>query len=150
MRIDDELKTSKFQSDIQRAHLNVLFTAYWVGNKIHQKLKPYDLTSEQFNVLRIVRGQMPDGLRIKDITARMIEPSSNTTRIIDRLESRGWVLRLANRADRRERPVILTDKGSELLATIDKDWAKDSPHTGKITKAQAKELSDLLDILRSE
>lgn len=148
MRIEDELKTTKFSDEIQKAHVNVIFTAYWIRNRIHQRLKHHNLTLEQYNVLRIIRGQHQAGIRIKDITMRMIKPSSNTTRIIDRLEARGLVTREGGRDDRRERSITLTTGGEELLTLIDNEWEKSSPHVSKIKSVQAAELNELLDKLR--
>ena len=118
MKLEDEIKTSKFQNEVHKAHLNILVSAAWLRARIITSLKPFGLTSEQYNVLRILRGQSPQGIRVKDITRRMLERNSNTTRIIDRLESKGLARRLASERDRRERAVVLTDEGTEMLSAM--------------------------------
>jgi DNA-binding MarR family transcriptional regulator len=148
MRLEEELKTSKFQSETHKAHLNILFTASWLRTNMSLRLKSYGLTLEQFNVMRIVRGQRPQSVCVKDITGRMLERSSNTTRIIDRLEQKGLLQRLASERDRRERAIELTPTGIELLATIDRDWGKNNPHSSALSLDEARELNELLDKLR--
>jgi len=150
MRIEDEIKTTKFQSEIQKAHLNVIFSAGWVRARINNSLKPFGLTLEQLNVLRIVRGKHPDGIRVKDITNRMLDRSSNTTRIIDRLVEKGLTLRLSSDRDGRERAIILTANGYDMLQDIEMAWETDTPHIARITAEEALLLSDLLDKLRAE
>ena len=118
MNIEEELKTSKFQSETHKAHLNVLFSASWLKNRVNTTLKPFDLTSEQFNVIRIVRGKHPEGVRVKDIRSRMLERSSNTTRIIDRLVDKGLLVREKTIQDGRERAILLTADGQSLLLEI--------------------------------
>jgi DNA-binding MarR family transcriptional regulator len=150
MRLEEEIKTSKFQSETHKAYLNILFTASWLRAKVASRLKPYGLTTEQFNVMRIVRGQRPKSVCVKDITHRMLERNSNTTRIIDRLEQKGLLQRLASERDRRERAIELTPEGLDLLAAIDRDWEKNNPHSSSLLLDEARELNDLLDKLRDK
>ena len=149
MRLEEAIKTTNFQSEVHKAHLNVLFTACWLKARIKERLKPFGLTMEQYNVMRIVRGQSPNSVCVKDITGRMLEPSSNTTRIIDRLEQKDLVLRLASERDKRERSVQLTEKGWDLLAAIDQEWEYKTPHNSSMQHDEAKELNELLEKLRT-
>lgn len=148
MRIEDELKTSNFHSEIQKAHLNVIFSAGWVRTKITLALKPFGVTFEQFNVLRIVHGQHPEGIRVKDITNRMLDRSSNTTRIIDRLIEKNMLVRQSSDRDGRERTIVLTDKGLNLVNEIDQEWQASTPHSSSINLTDASLLNNLLDQLR--
>lgn len=150
MRLEDEIKATQFQSEVHKAHLNILFTASWLRNRVAATIKPFDLSPEQFNVLRIVRGQKKQGIRAKDISLRMLERNSNTTRIIDRLEGKGLLQRLPSERDRRERLIVLTDEGYALLTEIDVSWEYDNPHTAPISEEEAKIVSDLLDKMREE
>lgn len=150
MRLEEELKTTKFQSEIHKAHLNVLFTAAWLRTEMSARLKVHGLTLEQFNVLRIVRGQRPNSVCVKDITHRMLERNSNTTRIIDRLEQKKLLERSASERDRRERAIELTPKGLALLETIDRDWEKNNPHHSALSPQEAEILNNLLDKLREK
>lgn len=148
MKLEDEIKTNKFQGEIHKAHLNILVSAAWLRTRIIASLKPFGLTSEQYNVLRILRGQTPQGIRVKDINCRMLERNSNTTRIIDRLEAKGLVQRLASERDRRERAIILTEEGYRMLSTIDQHWEKHSPHQSVLGEEDARILNELLDKMR--
>lgn len=146
--IEVNLKTSKFSSDTQKAHLNVMFTAAWLRYRINASLTPFDITSEQFNVLRILRGQHPNPLRLKDISSRMLERCSNTTRLVDRLIDKGLAVRELSTRDGRERSVSLTAKGSDLLQKIDQHWEDHNPHVSSLNPEELKHLSHLLDRLR--
>ncbi|HNE28059.1 MAG: MarR family transcriptional regulator [Saprospiraceae bacterium] len=148
MRFEEAIKTSKFQSEIQKAHLHILFTAGWVRARIGNRLKPFGITSEQYNVLRILRGQATDSVRVMDISERMLERNSNTTRLIDRLIDKGLVNRLKATHDGRERAIQLTTEGSSLLQQIDKAWENGSPHSSLLTQEEAAMLNHLLDRLR--
>jgi len=148
MRIEDELKTSNFHSEIHKAHLNVIFSAGWVRAKITMALKPFGVTFEQFNVLRIVLGQHPEGIRVKDITHRMLDRSSNTTRIIDRLIEKNMLVRQSSERDGRERTIVLTPKGLNLISEIDHEWQSKTPHSSSIDHTDASLLNNLLDQLR--
>jgi DNA-binding MarR family transcriptional regulator len=146
--IEEELQTSKFQSEIHKAHVNILFTANWLNERIISALKPFNLTPEQFNVLRILRGQHPKTIRIKDITYRMLERNSNTTRIIDRLEAKNLALRKQSGDDGRERYVEITEEGIKILNLVDQEWAKKSPHECSTTADDAKTINAILDRMR--
>ncbi len=148
MRFEDEIKTSKFQSEIQKAHLHILFAAGWVRSRIGNSLKPFGVTAEQYNVLRILRGQPAEGVRVMDISDRMLERNSNTTRLIDRLAEKGLLQRLTADHDRRERSIMLTPEGYNLLSRIDQDWVANTPHSSKLSEEEAAHLNRLLDRLR--
>jgi DNA-binding MarR family transcriptional regulator len=148
MRLEDEIKTTKFLSEVHKAHLNILFTASWLKLRIKQRLKPFGLTMEQYNVMRIVRGQHPNSICVKEITKRMLEKNSNTTRIIDRLEQKGYMKRLASDRDRRERSIELTPAGMDLLSAIDREWEYNTPHTSALQHDEAKQLNELMEKLR--
>jgi DNA-binding MarR family transcriptional regulator len=150
MRIEEELKTKAFGNENQKAQLNILFTAGWVRCGISASLKPYGVTPEQYNVLRILLGSYPQALCLKDITCRMVDRNSNTSRIVDKLADKGWVVRAASASDRREVQIGLTDKGANILANIDTEFGTDKMmhHTG-LTSAEAEDLNSLLDKLRS-
>jgi DNA-binding MarR family transcriptional regulator len=146
--IEAELKT-KFKQPIQRAHVNILFTACWVRGRLIESLRPFDLTPEQFNVLRIVRGQRGLPIRAKDISERMMDRSSNITRIVDKLEIKGLLLREKSN-DKREKAIFLTENGTHLLTNIDENWIEKSPHKGILSNDEAAMLSDLLDRIRTD
>jgi DNA-binding MarR family transcriptional regulator len=145
--IEAELKT-KFNHPVQRAHINILFTASWVRARIIESLRPFDLTPEQFNILRILRGQKGKPIRAKDIGDRMMDRSSNTTRIVDKLVSKKLVVRDKSDEDGREKSIFLTEKGFNLLTSIDEAWREKDPHEACLTHEEAELLSQLLDRVR--
>jgi DNA-binding MarR family transcriptional regulator len=149
MRIEDEIKTDKFQNEVHKAHINILFTASMIRNRINASLRDFDLSSEQFNVLRIVRGQGEGGAPVKEISSRMLEKSSNTTRIIDRLIQKQLLIRQkSGEGDARQRFILITSEGVALLKRIDKHWKEASPHESSISHENAHALNQLLDKIR--
>jgi DNA-binding MarR family transcriptional regulator len=148
MALEDDVKQTKFSSEQQKAGINILFTGSWLYNINAAFLKKYDLTPEQFNVLRILRGQHPNKMMLADITCRMIDKNSNATRLVEKLRQKGMVKREICEDNRRQVDISITDKGLTLLKSID-----DAPEWGetlkRITKAEAQELNRILDKLRS-
>ncbi len=148
MKIEDALKTSKFKSDQHKAMLNIMFTASWLRNKVIGKLKSYGISQEQYNVLRILRGSYPTPLCAKDITDRMVDKNSNTTRIMDKLIAKEYINKWRGEVDRREVNISITESGLELLNEIDKEETIDNPNYLNLTDAESGLLSALLDKLR--
>ena len=150
VKIEENLKAAQYSiSSLQKSLLNILFTAGWIKNHMQRRLKPYGLSPEQFNVLRILRGANPDSLCVKDITCKMIDRNSNTTRILDKLESKGLIEKRQSEMDRREYRIYLSEAGYTLLAQIDLEFPDDFYGFAKMSDANADELSQLLDKLRS-
>jgi DNA-binding MarR family transcriptional regulator len=148
MKIEEALKTNKFKSDQHRAMLNIMFTASWLRGKVVSKLKCYGISQEQYNVLRILRGSHPTPLCAKDITDRMIDKNSNTTRIMDKLITKEYINKLRGEIDRREVNISITESGLELLKEIDKVEAIDNPNYLNLSDAESGLLSALLDKMR--
>src|SRR3954465_11355538 len=111
MKLEEVLKTTKFESPQHRAVLNLMYTAYWYKTKTNTLLKEFGLTTEQFNVLRILKGKHPQPMCVKNIGSRMIEENSNVPRIVDRLILKELVVRTQSPEDRRETLVSLSEKG---------------------------------------
>ncbi len=150
MRFEEAIKTSKFQSENQKAQLNIIYTASVLRCFFTNYFKAFDMTIEQYNVMRIVRGQSPHSVKVKDISARILHRNSNTTRIIDKLESKGLLLRKDVSSDKRAVHVVLTEAGRELLAKIDKHMEQNSPHLRALDETEAAVLSRLLDKMRHD
>lgn len=115
MKLEEALKTTKFESIEHKAILNVMYTAYWYKAQSNALFKTFDLTGEQFNVMRILKGKHPEAMCVKDIASRMIEKSSNVPRIIDRMIAKQFAERKQSEMDRRETMVQLTAKGMARL-----------------------------------
>jgi DNA-binding MarR family transcriptional regulator len=147
MDIGQELKSS-FSSEIQKAHVNILFSAAWLRSRLLRLTKSFGLTPEQYNVLRILRGSYPNSLCVKNITGRMIDRNSNTTRIIDKLERKNLAKRVPSKMDRRELEIYITEEGLTLLTAIDNQFTVHDPNGSGLSDKEAALLSNLLDKMR--
>ncbi len=148
--LEEEIKQSKFPNEHIKANLNVLFTANWLYNKISANLKPYNLTHEQFNVLRILKGSHPKKMCQKDVLSRMIAPNSNVTLIVKKLVEKQLIIVQQSIMDKREYEINITDSGLGLLEEIEKDLKSKSNSIGKLSASEAFHLNALLDKLREE
>lgn len=117
--IDKELQ-SRFNSEQQKAMLNVLFTANWLRTMQVALFKPYGLSPQQYNILRILRGAK-DRMPMQQVKGRMIDRAPNATRLTDKLIAKGLVLRERCEEDRRVIYVRISDKGLDLLSAMDND-----------------------------
>lgn len=116
VKLEEALKTVKFSSHKHKASLNLLYTAWWLKTQVSRELKTFDLTHEQFNVLRILKGKHPEAMCVKDVASRMIERNSNVPRIVDRLVAKKFVERSTSQTDKRETQIKLIRGGIEILA----------------------------------
>ncbi len=116
MKLEDALKMTRFSSQKHKAGLNLLYTAWWLKTMISKELKIVGLTHEQYNVLRILKGNHPKSMCVKDIGCRMIERNSNVPRIADRLVSKKFVSRSTSQIDKRETVIKLTINGIDILS----------------------------------
>jgi DNA-binding MarR family transcriptional regulator len=148
MKIEDEIKQPKFQSEYHKLGVNLAFTANWFDRQITQKLKEFKLTGQQFNVLRILRGQYPNPATINLITERMLDKMSNASRLVDKLLAKGLVDRRTCPEDRRQVDIVITEKGQELLKKIDEQTKEWEAPLMTLSKQEAKLMNDLLDRMR--
>src|SRR6187399_2817650 len=93
MSIEQDIKQEKFESEFHKAAVNILFTSGWLYNANATRLKPHGITPEQYNVLRILRGSHPKPIMLAEITCRMIDKSSNATRLVEKLRQKGLAKR---------------------------------------------------------
>lgn len=151
MSIETDIKQSTpFRSPYQRVIVNLLYTSNWIAGSQTQLLKPYKLTLQQYNVLRILRGQSPNPIKVSDITERMLDKMSNASRLVDKLVAKKLVLRTECPSDRRAVDVVITEKGLDLLKQLDarqNEW--NAMLESKMTAEEAESLSLLLDRLRA-
>ncbi|MEX2379665.1 MAG: MarR family transcriptional regulator, partial [Vicingaceae bacterium] len=119
-----------------------------VNDLISKYLKPYGLTTQQYNVLRILRGQHSKAISVNAVAVRMIDKMSNVSRLIDKLKDKDLVLRTINQDDRRQVDIEITEKGLKLLKEIDHVQSKIKEHFKTLTEEEAKQLNNLLDKLR--
>lgn len=148
MGLEQDIKQEKFQGEHQKAVVNILYTGSWLHNINASFLKDFEVTPEQFNVLRILRGSYPKPLKLADITCRMIDKNSNATRLVEKLRVKGLVKREICKNNRRQVDISITDKGLNLLTKIDRASDAWQSTLKNLTKAEAQELNRLLDKLR--
>lgn len=149
MSLETDIKQKKFRSAYQRLVINLVYTSNWLGYKQLDLLREYDLTLQQYNVLRILRGQQSTPIKVSDISERMLDKNSNTSRLIDKLLAKGLAKRTSCPSDRRAVDVIITQSGLDILATLDpksEEWENTLSST--ITPEEAELMSTLLDKLR--
>ena len=115
MKLEQAIKSNKFKSEVHKAVLHILYTAWWLKTLSAKELKEFGLTHEQYNVLRILKGKHPEQMCVRDIASRMIEKNSNVPRIIDRLEIKKLVGRTTSQIDKRETVITITKAGIALL-----------------------------------
>lgn len=145
--IDQEVKT-KFMNDKHRFVTNLIFTAGWIYNMSAELLKPYGLSNQQFNILRILRGAK-DWVAMSKVKELMIEKSPNATRLANKMLDKGLIDRQRSEADRRVVYVRITPKGLDLLKEIDNhDGGDVSVAMDRVTDEEARIVSEILDRMR--
>lgn len=136
---------SKFPNNKVKATLNIIYTANWINSLQNQFFKPYDISPQQYNVLRILKGAKK-ALKVQTIKERMIERSPNATRLMDKLCAKNLIEREHCPEDRRVVYISITNNGLELVNEISKNLKNDLLEN--LTEDEAKQLSDLLDKIR--
>src|SRR5689334_19472830 len=149
MGIEDDIQQVTFQSARQKAMLNVLYTYGWIIERVKNFLADEDITHQQFNILRILRGSHPKPLSTLQIRERMLDKMSDTSRIVDRLVVKGLVKKTICPADKRLVDVTISDKGQKLLKKIDAESDHITEVMGNLSEKEAEDLSRLLDKLRA-
>ncbi len=149
MRIEDAILQRHFPDVHLKAHINILYTAAWMSQISAQVLKPQGLTWQQYNIMRILKGMHPKPASIKELTRRMIDKMSNASRLVDKLERKGWAERHPAPEDRRRVRVTLTSEGFAVLERITKDLEQAIlDYMKRLSKEEAEVLNTLLDKLR--
>jgi len=147
--IEKDIHQNSFQDTKQKALVNLLFTYGWAIEKIKEFLSREDITHQQFNILRILRGTYPKPLSTLQIRERMLDKASDTSRIVDRLLLKGLVEKHTCPKDKRLVDVTISEKGKALLQRLDDASEKMEAATGNLTEEEAGQLSSLLDKMRS-
>lgn len=150
MKIEEELKVKKFTNDWQRATVNVLFTASWLGLILEKRAAKRQITLQQFNALRILRGQLPNPTTNNLLRSRMVSNTPDISRLVDRIVGKGLASRSKNSADKRAVDLFITQKGLDLLVEIEDDMMLTDVLPQNISEKDAVKLSEFLDMLRGE
>lgn len=148
VRLEDEIQQKKFKNETQKLAINLTYTHNWLNAHYSLFFKQSDITLQQFNVLRILRGQYPNPCSIKLIKERMLDRMSDASRIVDKLKSKGLVNRNECPMDRRSVDIIITDQGLELLKSMDSMDENFKEVFGALTEDEIITMNHLLDKLR--
>lgn len=150
MKLEEEIKQEKFKSEHHKLMINLLFTSSWLQRMQLSLLRPYDLTPPQYNILRILRGAKGELLNLGEITSRMIDRSSNTSRLIDKLVIKKWVSRKTCPDDRRQSEICITKEGLNVLEQLDKPIDSITEQFHFLSVKETKEVNQFLDQLRNQ
>jgi DNA-binding MarR family transcriptional regulator len=148
MQIGEEIQSNKFEDNYHKAAINITYTHLWLTNTFRCKFEKHNLTQQQFNVLRILRGQYPNPATINMIKERMLDKMSDASRIVDRLIQKGLVSRCTNNKDRRAVDIRISESGLAILSKMDEEFKTKEMLKNNLTEEEAGKLSDLLDKLR--
>ena len=148
MKLEDEIHQKKFNIEAHKLTINLLYTSNWLNSKHAECFKNMDIPVQQYNVLRILRGQYPKPSSVKLVKERMLDKMSDASRIIDKLKLKKLVVRTECPEDRRSVDILITDKGLGLLKSLD-DMDKMPKELFKnLSSSEIKNLNTLLDKLR--
>lgn len=150
MRIEEIIKSSVAMDDSKKVILNLMYTQNVIADKFNEILKPHDLSSEQYNVLRILRGQKGCPANMCLIQERMIAKNSNTTRLIDKLLLKELVTREVCPDNRRKIEVQITRKGLDLLSELDpRVLEHEKEFSNNLSPEEIEQLNSLLEKYRT-
>ena len=150
MKIEDLLKTSNQISETKKLVLNLIVTANHLGDQMQDVLKPFGISAQQFNVLRILRGQKGKPASLGNIQERMVSKMSNTTRLVDKLIDKGFCQRIICPSNRRKVEITITEKGQELLKKIDPlVESMENRFSENLSKKELTDLNNKLNELRN-
>lgn len=143
-QLEELIKQTKFKSEKQKALIGIMLVSNWLNNHHDVFFKRFGLTLQQYNVLRILRGQFPTACTVNLIRERMLDRMSDASRIVERLRKAGFVERVQSTRDRRAVDVIITRKGLNTLATIDTLEEELLRPTRNLSENEARQLTTLL------
>lgn len=150
MKLEDEIKQKKFKSEYQKLLLNIIFTGNWLNSQSIKAFKPYGVSPQQYNVLRILKGQHPNAITVNQIVERMLDKNSNASRLVDKLVIKDLVKRETCEKDRRQMDVAITSKGLKLLDDMGNSIEHiDETIATTISKEEAEQVNSILDKIRA-
>lgn len=148
MEIEKEIHNEKFINNFQKASVNIIYTYNWLNSFVKAELDKHQITNQQFNILRILRGQYPKPCTVNIIKERMLDKMSDASRIVDRLVQKDLVTRNVCEKDRRAVDIIISKKGLQLLEGIELEKTMTQSFSNNISEEEAQMLSNLLDKFR--
>jgi DNA-binding MarR family transcriptional regulator len=148
MSLENDIQQQEFRSESQKAILNILYTCYFVQDKMNALFKNYDITRQQYNVLRILRGQYPGHASVNLIRDRMLDKMSDASRIVERLRIKDLVSRKSAEKDKRAVEVTITEAGLKLLDDMQESVDEFESLLNNLSEGETRQLNTLLDKIR--
>lgn len=148
MKIEDEIK-GRFRNEYHKGIINLIYTVNELNYQFLHLLKKYNLTSQQYNILRVLRGFMGSTCSIGFLKERMLDKNSDVSRIVDKLFNKGFVKRTENKKDRRQKDVVINKKGLQVLSQLDGSEKKVDTLLSNLSLDEVKMLNMLLDKIRN-
>ena len=149
MGIEKDIQQTNFRNEFQKMSINIIYTANWLNEKIGQILATEDITQQQYNILRILRGSECPLSTLK-IRERMLDKMSDTSRIVDRLIVKGLVEKTACIKDKRLVDITVTKKGLQLLEKLDALNEQIDSILNGVSEKEAHTINQILDKLRED
>jgi DNA-binding MarR family transcriptional regulator len=147
MSIEKDINQPKFKSEHQKGVINIIYTYNWTRERLQEIFDKENLTPQQFNILRILRGSQAP-ISTLQIRERMLDKMSDTSRIVDRLIIKGLAKKVINKSDKRLVDVSISEKGKKVLQKMDKFESDIEGITKNLSVNEAKTLNKLLDKIR--
>ena len=148
MKLEQEIKQSKFKSEYQKLAVNILFTHGWLVSFNKKLFDDSGITNTQYNILRILRGQHPNSISVNSLRERMLDKMSDTSRLVERLRIKKLLVRNTCKNDRRKSDINITDKGLNLLKELDVIDNEYEKLFKSLTIEEVETLNKLLDKMR--
>jgi DNA-binding MarR family transcriptional regulator len=148
MSLENDIQQREFRSESQKAILNILYTCYFIQDKMNTLFKKYDITRQQYNVLRILRGQYPGHASVNLIRDRMLDKMSDASRIVERLRIKELVVRKSAEKDKRAVEVTITEAGLKLLDEMQHSVDEFESLLHNLSEEETRLLNTLLDKVR--
>ena len=149
MKLEEEIVSANFQSNYHKCTVNILYTYGWLTDTLKRELNKHKVTLQQFNVLRILRGQYPNPATVNLLRERMLDKMSDASRIVDRLIQKELVTRCVSEKDRRAVDILISEKGLNMLKILDNEVkSADDLLKNNLNENEVIQLNELLDKLR--
>ncbi|MCH8568608.1 MAG: MarR family transcriptional regulator [Balneolales bacterium] len=146
--LEEEVYLSRFRNDYHKGIINFIYTYGIINTRLQQLFSEYDITTQQFNILRILRGSYPEACTNSYIKERMLDKNSDVTRIVNRLINIGFVSRCSSKEDKRKVEIRIEEKGLELLSKMDNLSSREDELLGNLSDEEIRLFNTLLDKIR--
>ncbi len=148
MRLEDETKTKQFKSEHHKLTINIIYTYNWLMTRSHKMFEKYGLTVQQYNILRIMRGQYPASCTIQLLKDRMLDKQPDVSRLLDRLHQKDLIERKVSDKDRRRLDLRISQLGMDLLEQMAPEVKSIESTLDSLTEEEMQQANALLDRLR--